>query len=206
MKKTTIYLLAVLFLSTGMNSCKKGENDPFLSLKSRKSRMTGDWNVTKATMTESGTWTGVAYTSTTTIDNGILTSEFSAGGNTTSSTGTVSNFTYTVSKDGTYSSSLNYDDGSGVTTETTDGNWIFIGNNKNEELKNKEGVIFTTTSSASTSSGATSTDIYTGLNTGDIMLLDQLKSKEIIFKGEYSNTPAGGTVTTSTYEYILTAK
>jgi hypothetical protein len=205
MKKTTIYLMAFLFISLGMNSCKKGENDPFLSLKSRTSRMVGEWEVTKMSTTQSGIWTGVAYTNTTTIEGGSSTTTFSAGGTSTQSTATVSNFNFSILKDGTYSNSLTYDDGSGAVTEADSGSWMFIGKNKNGELKNKEGIIFTTSSSSSTSSGSTSTDTFTGFNNGSILLIDQLKSKEIIIKGEYSENPAGGSVTTTTYEYILTA-
>ena len=206
MKKTTIYLMAFLFISLGMNSCKKGENDPFLSLKSRKSRMAGEWDITKMTRIESGLWTGVAYTNTYVIENGVSTSTFAAGGNSTSSTGTVSNYSFNILKDGSYSNTMTYDNGSGDETQNDEGSWMFIGKNKNEDLKNKEGIMFTTSSSSTTSSGSTSTNTYTGLTDGNIMLIDQLKSKEIIVKGEFSETPAGGSTTTTTYEYILTAK
>jgi len=206
MKKTTIYLMAFLFISLGMNSCKKGENDPFLSLKSRSSRLVGEWDITKMTRIESGIWTGVDYTNTYVIENGVSTSTFAAGGNSTSSTGTVSNYSFNILKDGSYSNTMTYDNGSGDETQNDEGSWMFIGKNKNEDLKNKEGIMFTTSSSSTTSSGSTSTNTYTGLTDGNIMLIDQLKSKEIIVKGEFSETPAGGSTTTTTYEYILTAK
>jgi len=206
MKKTTIYLMAFLFISLGMNSCKKGENDPFLSLKSRKSRMAGEWDITKMTRIESGLWTGVPYTNTYVIENGVSSSTFAAGGNSTSSTGTVSNYSFNILKDGSFSNTMTYDSGNGEVTEEEEGSWMFIGKNKNEDLKNKEAIIFTTNSSVTTSAGSTTTNTSTGLTSGSIMIIDQLKSKEIIIKGEYSVSPAGGSTTTTTYEYILTAK
>ena len=206
MKKTTIYLMAFLFISLGMNSCKKGENDPFLSLKSRKSRMAGEWDITKMTRIESGLWTGVPYTNTYVIENGVSSSTFTAGGYSTSSTGTVSNYSFNILKDGSFSNTMTYDSGNGEVTEEEEGSWMFIGKNKNEDLKNKEAIIFTTNSSVTTSAGSTTTNTSTGLTSGSIMIIDQLKSKEIIIKGEYSVSPAGGSTTTTTYEYILTAK
>ena len=45
MKKVVLMLtLGGLMLATP--SCKKGENDPFLSLSSRKARVAGAWDVT----------------------------------------------------------------------------------------------------------------------------------------------------------------
>ena len=44
-------LLLILALVAAFTSCKKGENDPFLSLKSRKGRLAGDWIVKSATYT-----------------------------------------------------------------------------------------------------------------------------------------------------------
>jgi len=37
------YTAVALLLSSTLLSCKKGENDPFLSLKSRAARLDGEW-------------------------------------------------------------------------------------------------------------------------------------------------------------------
>ncbi|MEX2597584.1 MAG: hypothetical protein WEC59_11700 [Salibacteraceae bacterium] len=42
MKKTLIYGLLLIFL---MPSCRKGDEDPFLSLRTRKNRLTGNWKL-----------------------------------------------------------------------------------------------------------------------------------------------------------------
>ena len=46
MKKKLILLFAILFL-TIIPSCKKGDNDPFLSFRSRDSRIIGKWKAVK---------------------------------------------------------------------------------------------------------------------------------------------------------------
>jgi hypothetical protein len=54
MKRTIrifMVLVVVALALPSLNSCKKGENDPFLSLKSRDSRITGEWKLTKAERT-----------------------------------------------------------------------------------------------------------------------------------------------------------
>lgn len=49
MKKylSIILLISVVLGTFTLNSCKKGPNDPFLSLRSRKARMVGDWTIQK---------------------------------------------------------------------------------------------------------------------------------------------------------------
>lgn len=44
--KTTIKLLLALIILIPAGSCKKGEEDPFISFRSRKKRITGRWNYT----------------------------------------------------------------------------------------------------------------------------------------------------------------
>lgn len=51
MKKNTIILLAALMLiSTTAISCKKGKDDPGISLRSRKARMAGEWKISTYTI------------------------------------------------------------------------------------------------------------------------------------------------------------
>lgn len=42
-----IALAVAAIVAPSFQSCKKGENDPFLSLRSRKARVAGEWDVTK---------------------------------------------------------------------------------------------------------------------------------------------------------------
>ena len=47
MKNLKIALFVVLAATFILPSCKKGENDPFISLKSRDARITAKWKLTK---------------------------------------------------------------------------------------------------------------------------------------------------------------
>ncbi len=54
--KKTIYILTVIALIFAFSSCKKGAEDPSISLLSRKARLTGKWEMT------SGQWQTINYT------------------------------------------------------------------------------------------------------------------------------------------------
>lgn len=67
-------ILILLSVVAFVFSCKKGENDPFLSLSSRKARMHGDWNLEAMVYNERSTSTDGDYTEITRhYDSGIIT-------------------------------------------------------------------------------------------------------------------------------------
>jgi hypothetical protein len=47
--KTILKTLCLLAFILNMSSCKKGENDPFISLQSRKARINGNWKLKEGT-------------------------------------------------------------------------------------------------------------------------------------------------------------
>lgn len=51
MKLVKTWGLAMLLFVFVLESCKKGEDDPFLSLRSRKSRVAGEWKLKKGLLT-----------------------------------------------------------------------------------------------------------------------------------------------------------
>ncbi len=55
MKKTFVLLAGIIIGSLVLEGCKKGENDPFLTLSSRRARLAGDWKMTKLEMTQTST-------------------------------------------------------------------------------------------------------------------------------------------------------
>ena len=86
MKKINRSLFYLVFLSLALpliESCKKGENDPFLSLSSRTSRVEGTWTVSKITATNSSSTLMGATTLTSTAimdyDGQTETSVYSSG-------------------------------------------------------------------------------------------------------------------------------
>ena len=193
MKKTIVMLAAgALLLATP--SCKKGENDPFLSLSSRKGRVVGEWTVTGYETTSKSTQNDGDYNSFTQSLSGttISTSNttYDAGsGSTTTGTGsyTLNEGSYTFEKDGTFSSVWNVTYVStasytflGVTYTTTtttvstlksSGNWSFAGKVK-DEYKNKErlvlNILSTEETDKSTSVTTNSADNTTDTDEGDL--------------------------------------
>lgn len=174
--------IAIVGLTT-MSSCKKGENDPFLSLKSRKARITGEWKLTGGSSTNTYTSGGISGSGATT---------YTSSSYTTSSGGTyMYTEMMTIEKDGTYEVVIT-DDGE---TYTVKGVWFFSGKIKDLDLKNKEAIVMV--SQEYSEPGYFET--YNGLYGGDVMIIDQLKNKEVVFKGTYSSSGTGYT-SNSTYE------
>jgi len=199
--KITVAMLVLA--SLGLESCKKGEGDPFMSLRSRKARVAGEWKATAGKGSEvsggnSMTWTydGATWTTTTSAGSG--------------STGYTMDMTF--DKDGNYTSVTVQTITIGSTTQTTTtdekGMWNFadgVG-----ETKKRSQIILSPTSQTTTtvtgSSSSTSTVSYTGSDS-PTMIWDvyQLKSKEMIVKYKGSVTTTGGT-DTEEGEFTFTAK
>lgn len=172
---TISFALIALAGLTTITGCKKGENDPFLSLKSRKARITGEWKLSEGSITESYSNLSGSGTFLTTYT-----------GSTANYDGTTVGYTekITIEKDGTFEVVI-VEDGE---TNTIKGNWFFSGKSKDADLKKKEAIIFSETQYIS--SGGTST--YSGLYADQTLLLDQLKNKELIFKGSFTYSQTGG--------------
>ena len=166
MKKTMLAFLAVgLLIATP--SCKKGENDPFLSLKSRKARIAGDWSITGFDYTNTFTQADGDNGSNTGVLNGdviTFTNTFTSGGTTVTSTSTttINDASYTFTKEGTYTAvwnttTVDVQTNNGFTTTTTDvekntttGDWSFIGKQK-KTYKNKERIVLNALKTVSSS-------------------------------------------------------
>lgn len=203
MKKLLVLSIGALALVANLSSCKKGENDPFLSLKSRKARLTGEWTVTKIEGTSSdknSSFPIADVTSTTTYDGTTETTTTTTvmGTDTDTETYTLS---FVFDKDGTYTQTKV----EGTTTEVETGNWIFLGKNKTAEIANKEAIQLNPTSTSSTTNGVTVTSSSTGFTNSKTLMIDQLKSKEIVLIDSSSNT-SGSQVSTDEMKITLTAK
>jgi hypothetical protein len=191
MKKVLLAIIIGIFVISGFQSCKKGENDPLLSLRSRKARLVGEWAL------KSGQLSIVYYDGTTrnyTYD-GVTRIETSSTPGTITYTENV-----TINKDGTYQWVENI----GTSTLTEEGFWSFGRKSKELDLKNKEAVFFTRVNSVAASGN---TYAYTGSSILDnitMWQLDELKSKEIIVlingSETYSATGTSTYIGTMTYE------
>lgn len=129
MKKVKIALLALIATVLILPACKKGADDPFLSLRSRDGRMEGNWTLSAV----SGTHIDYATTNTTTTDtyNGSVYTSTTTGSSPESATGT---YTMVISKHGvvTWSSSIAQSGSSDVQTGT--GEWYWSNSDKNKEF------------------------------------------------------------------------
>ena len=164
-------MLAVGGLMLATPSCKKGENDPFMSLKSRKGRVAGEYTITG--YESSYTYTsgsGASNSSTEVLAGNTITETYtstpSGGGSSTSSTTTTTlNLgEFTFDKDGTFSMTWNTTSvdvdvqtfgiytstttSTTVNTMTQTGTWNFLG--KVDEYKNKERMVINVLSNHST--------------------------------------------------------
>jgi hypothetical protein len=188
MKKTLVFaILGFMIAGTALESCKKGDGDPFMSLHSRKGRLSGDWKLV------SGTGTDVNGSNTTTYTYD--------GTNVVASPGGSSGYTleWKIEKDGSYTSTEVQTYGGITQTSTTTGVWNFTG--KIGDDKNKDHVVFyprsETVVTASGSSTVTTTDTYTGDVNSSTMQLTTLKNKELVVKSTYTHTDSNGTTSTT---------
>ncbi len=164
MKKLLLVLLVALIAIPTFQSCKKGANDPAISLRSRKARLVASWTLSSGSITYTS---GSSYTDTYT------------GATMSRSTGGSKSYTETVDimKDGTYKLTVLDDGDSRIET----GQWYFMEGNKDSGIKSKECVSFFATQIVSTPAGGTvSTSTYTGVTPDYTWRLDELKNKEII--------------------------
>ena len=215
MKRIQKLVIALLVISAVLPACKKGADDPFLSLRSRKSRVAGEWKVdskidTRTTAIVSSSFTSTS-TETTTISGSTWTQMNSSS--TTTSAGAV-DYTIKFEKDGKWNSSykLTRVNSLGiapfVTTITTEdltvssGVWNFLG--KVGDAKNKENISVSTTSEQKTTTTTTvdpsgtdinkdeSTETFAANENVEIWKLTELKNKEM--KGEiaYDNNFSSG--------------
>lgn len=248
MKKTLIFTAAIALAAGTITSCKKGANDPFLSFKSRKGRLAGDWTVSQMSSTNTSKGqNGVTKTTTNTFDGSKMTKNVSYSDNTPSSSQvyTYTDFSFTFNKDNTYKQSIAYtyttvdtlfwQDANNNSIQTTvhtvtsssEGNWSFIGKQKGD-FKNKERFstletsytssdqsdVTTVTTSFGTSATSTSTSTDNNASTdnqpsfANVMILDQLKSKEIVITSDDASTNNSNTVdqggTTINYDNTYT--
>lgn len=217
MKKLIILSLSAIALMANLSSCKKGENDPFLSLKSRKARVVGEWTVTKEEGTSQDiskvSFGGVTVTTTTnetsayngSVYTSLSVTTSSAGGPTqNSSNSDVYTQSYTFEKDGTFSLETVYT-GQNY-TEKIEGTWAFVGKSKAAELKNKEAIALSVTKYSDIDNGVTTTSSSTGFDDSIILAIDRLKNKEMVFIRESSYTNPSGNTGSSSMTTTLTAK
>ncbi len=204
MKKKFFLLFSLFIITLCLSSCKKGDNDPFLSLQSRKARLIGEWKVTNEVITASETYIDSNLSINSIYDgskkmNYIITQ--TSSNNKSSKDSTYYSQTLSLKKDGTYEQSIIYLNG--VNLKITEGAWEFLGKSEINKLKNKEAIYLTTTKTTIYNGIETNINDYSNLD-GRTIMIDQLKNKKLILKVDNSfrneNTMISGkSITTTTY-------
>jgi hypothetical protein len=203
--KTPVFLTAALIFANLFFSCKKGEDDPVVSLNSRKARLAGNWHLTEATSSfttvsfnNNGIQTGT-FISDYKLLNDIWTSTNSnSGGNSTVSGGT-SITSYVFKRNGTYISTVEEVNQNGLsftkvsTKEKTEGSWDFL-KGVGKEYRNKERIVLlpktTERTSIQSSSNFTSTIItkeqYNESVSSEVWILKELRNRKMVVELRYS--------------------
>jgi hypothetical protein len=204
MKKTLhITVAALIIASVAFTGCKKGEGDPFLSIKSRKARVAGDWKVTAGSGkivngTTSDTWT---YDGTTMTDVVVV-------GSSSPVTSTTSiTMTFNFEKDGTYTMVQTTQETTNTETYTETGTWNFTAGVGEDKCKDHLVLRTLVATTADSSPASSSTTTYTGDNApASIYYIYQLKSKEMILKWDGSTQSGSSSASTNMGEFTLTAQ
>lgn len=189
----------ILALLISFSACKKGENDPFFSLKTRKGRLAGDWTVSFAEYSINDT--------TYTYDGSALSEKKGKE----SETLLTAEKSYSFSKEGRYS----------INTRTTfpagyfdpnepeitrvyleEGIWDFTGGSNG--TRNKSQLLLRPDRIENSVAGINDIDVVAIENpsNGYVVNLDMLKDKSMRWIYDYTeNRPTGETRYTGTFEF-----
>lgn len=197
MKKPIIAALTLtLLLSvTLFTSCKKGENDPFFSLLSRRARLAADFKLIEGEIITTFNIDGNSDVSHVIYEDGKKRDG--------SRVYTVGHYDLNFEDDNTYTYSweetLTSEDGIPVVdqpsiTYSGSGIWSWLGANKEEDIKNKEGVVMRVLASEVSYSDSTTYtgNTRTGFVSGDIIMLDKLNNFKMRYKLERTHTYPDG--------------
>jgi len=195
MKKFYLLFAITLLTVTAFESCKKGENDPALSLLSRKTRLVGNWELINGTVS-------IIYS-----DGGSRIITYNGSERTTLTDGSTSVTTayyrtFSIYKDGTFSRSITDDDD----IFSSEGAWYFCPKNKELDLKSKEAVAFSTTKQYYSLDGGPQHEITMGgthaVAYPEVMQIDRLTNKElVILVDESYGTESGSYTSTGTLTF-----
>lgn len=129
MKKVLFVILMAAFIIPAMVSCKKGPNDPGVSLKSRDSRLIGAWKLVSFTGTKQ-TYAG--------LDPITISYRFDGNNYTATSSGTsisgTGSFTMEILKDGGFTYSEGYTPSGGTASVYSGTDFWYWADNDNNKI------------------------------------------------------------------------
>jgi hypothetical protein len=197
---------ALLVAGMALSGCRVGDGDPFLSLRSRKARLSGEWNVSSGEGSTISTNSSGTQVTTWTHDGSLYTER--------SPSGTViyaMTIEYEFEKDGAYSITTTKTYASPATTIVVSdkGTWNFTGGvgktkNKSQLILRAESRVQTTINNTSS---VTQTFTYSGSDSPTTLYdLYELRNKEVILTRDGSWTDDTGQTTTQKEKWTLSAK
>jgi hypothetical protein len=171
--KTTFFLLIG---ATLIKACKKGDEDPFFTLASRKARISGDWKMTSIqSNNEYSNNAGFESSNSISATEESIVETYTLITDSYVNTSAVSDYSFTINRDGTWASkkdltsTLVRDAGTETGTTTTHsittqtGLWAFVYKTQGE-YKNKERVNFYVSTRNVMSDSSTTTIVYDDLS------------------------------------------
>lgn len=162
-----LFFTVVFTLSSGC--LKKGDDDPFISLKTRKARISGEWKLESGEISFKYSDTVETYTyAGTKIKykfNGVFMWDYTFYE------------TLVIDKKGTFGRTLQ-----NRNLYTYEGYWYFGNENKKLDVKNKETIIFAEEEYTSPSQTYT----WYGLNSVRTYYIERLTDKELVIKMDFS--------------------
>ena len=187
--KKILFLLLISLLVNSFSSCKKGDEDPFLSFYSRQKRIVGEWKVSEGEIRYDNYTGGDAFYEK--YDKNKISAYTSDSYYNYFSEGTFY-WNFNINKDGTYTitksiNAIYYN--SPKTVE--EGLWYFLDKNKKDGYKNKERIAFQTKKFTSNNV----VDYEAENKNPTVYEIVELKNKEIKFKRSASydyNHPING--------------
>ena len=184
-----LHIMLMLLLAFGaesmLTSCRKGDNDPAISLLPRRTRLLGDWKLTGGEYKRTSNDTLI----TTTYSESAATTFHPING--TSQVSYTSEIRF--ENDGKFSEkTVITRPGSEPEVYSSSGRWNFMNRNTSQDLKTKEALMISTETYIEAGPGTCNCTITaSGPEAAAVWVLDQLKNKEIRVKNESRITGPG---------------
>jgi hypothetical protein len=177
MKRIVVLSLYLMVTFVLFNGCRRGEDDPFISFRSRKARVTGKWKMTSIKRTSNQTGNFGSKTVIFTGNGSTYTYTENSNGTNFYDTG-IYTYEITFKKDGTYTAQIN-EDGDIANIE---GKWNFTGGVG--DIKDKSQITLYETSYKDQDDTFTSTGHYFY----DTYDLKELRNNKMVWYTKYTHT------------------
>ncbi|HBF88140.1 MAG TPA: hypothetical protein DDX39_05810 [Bacteroidales bacterium] len=160
--------------------CKKGENDPFISLISRTSRLKGEWELVEVSENRDITYLGDHLYIEYSYSNSYITEKYtSSWSNDVETYQTKYNLSIVFEDDGLYNLSEEIED----TLYTIEGGWMWSTKSNELEVKKKEAIILFGKKFEIDKINEKYSNFYTGeLNNGSLLYVDELRNNKLVIK------------------------